>query len=104
MACPWRTFPTPVWGRRAAESRRAAVSGRRAIALAIAAELPFLINEACHGVHFYFPRAALNLIADNGKAPPNRGTAVANQVSGLMMGHAYFGRLSVCHEFDILGI
>ena len=66
----------------------AAVSGRRAIALAVAVELPFLINKACHGVHFYFPRAALNLIADNGKAPPNRGTAVANQVSGRMMGHA----------------
>ena len=74
-------------------------------------KLPFLINKACHGVHFYFPRAALNLIADNGKAPPNRGTAVANQVSGLTIGHACLGRLTpfatsltslVCNSIDHL--
>ena len=28
----------------------------------------FTINKACHCVHFYFPRAALNLIADNAEA------------------------------------
>ena len=28
----------------------------------------FTINKACHCVHFYFPRAALNFIADNAEA------------------------------------
>lgn len=28
----------------------------------------FNINKACHCVHFYFPRAALNVIADNSEA------------------------------------
>lgn len=29
----------------------------------------FTINKACHCVHFYFPRAALDLIADHAEAP-----------------------------------
>ena len=29
----------------------------------------FVINNPFHSVHFYFPRAALNLIADNAEAP-----------------------------------
>ncbi|TAI66740.1 AraC family transcriptional regulator [Bradyrhizobium sp. Leo170] len=28
----------------------------------------FTINKACHCVHFYFPRSALNIIADNAEA------------------------------------
>ena len=29
----------------------------------------FIINKACHSVQFYFPRAALDLIAENAEAP-----------------------------------
>src|SRR6516165_576250 len=112
---PVEAFPTPVWGSRArgksARSRFWSSCHSSSYRSGVAFPDQQSLSRCSLLLSTRRSRTALNLIADNGKAPPNRGTAAANQESGLTIGHACLGRLTpfatsltslVCSSIDYL--